>query len=94
MKWGRLEFLIVDLGRSGLSPRQKVLSLLRKVLAYCLCPGINKICLRPPRREGIFHSVRSGSGEVGQKSREGCRVPQFWPLMQFWSWKHTRIKNV
>ena len=48
MKWRRLEFLIVDPGISGLSPRQKVLSLLRKVLTYCLCSGVHKVCLRPP----------------------------------------------
>ena len=47
MTWGRLEFLMVDLGRSGLSPRQRVLSLLRKVLAYSLCSRVDKVCLRP-----------------------------------------------
>ena len=52
MKLGRLEFLIVDFGRSGLSPRQRVLSLLRKVLAYCLCSGVDKVCLRPPEGRG------------------------------------------
>ena len=80
MKWGRLEFLIVDLGRSGLSPRQKVLSLLRQVLAYYLCSGVDKVCLRPPRREGISHSVRSGCGKVGQKSIEkDAESPSFSP---------------
>lgn len=52
MKWGKLKFLIVDLGRSGLSPIQRVLSLLRKVLTYYLCSGVDKVCLRPPEKEG------------------------------------------
>ena len=52
MKLGRLEFLIVDFGRSGLSPRERVLSLLRKVLAYCLCSGVDKVCLSPPEWRG------------------------------------------
>ena len=53
MKWGRLEFLAMDLGGSGLSPRQRVLRLLRKVLAYCLCSGVDKVCLRSPGRRGL-----------------------------------------
>ena len=52
MTWGRLKFLIVNLRRSGLFPRQRVLSLLRKVLAYCLCSGVDKVCLIPPEGRG------------------------------------------
>ena len=64
-------------------PRQRVLSLLRKVLTYCLCSGIDKVCLKPPGGKGLPMMYSQGCSEAGQKSREGCRVPQFWPLMQF-----------
>lgn len=48
MRWGRLKFLIVDLGRSGLSPRQESPKPAEKRCSLTASAKVDKICLRPP----------------------------------------------